>query len=134
MISLNNYKFHSPRSYHSICFQVVCPDGFLEHAQNCYKVSSDRLSWHEARFECLGLEGNYDLAVVKNEELFEFLKSYSHHWIGLYSRVGTTNFRWVDNTNAELETWEQTPWGASEPSVRLVNYTFILCFDYKYKG
>ena len=104
----------------SILFLGACPDGFIEHAEKCYKVSSERLSWHEARFECLGLEGNYDLAIVDSQEIFDCLKIYTHHWIGLYSRVGKNNFGWVDNTAFEFGTTEkQLPWGASEPSVRL---------------
>ena len=99
---------------------ATCPGGFLEHAGKCYKVSKERLSWHEARFECLGLDGNYDLAIIDNLELFEFLKSYNNHWIGLYSRVGKRDFKWVDNTKFEFGKVEkQKPWGVTEPSVRI---------------
>ena len=58
-----------------MCFRM-CPGGFIEHAQKFHKVSTDRLSWHEARFECLGLDVNYDLAIIDNLELFEFLKKW----------------------------------------------------------
>ena len=96
-----------------------CPDGFLEHAEKCYKISTDKLSWHEARFECLGLDGNYDLAIVDNLELFEFLKSYTNHWIGLYSQVGKRTFKWIDNTKVEFgKTEKQKPWAPSQPNVR----------------
>ena len=102
-----------------IRFVGKCPDGFVEHEKKCYKVSSERLSWHEARFECLGLDGNYDLAIIDNVELFEFLKSYDNHWIGLYSRVGKRDFRWVDNTKVEFGKVEKKkPWAVTEPSVR----------------
>ena len=98
----------------------MCPGGFIEHEQKCYKVSTDRLSWHEARFECLGLDGNYDLAIIDSLELFEFLKKYDNHWIGLYSRVGKRDFKWVDNTNVEFgKTIKQKPWAVTEPSVSL---------------
>ena len=97
-----------------------CPGGFVEHGEKCYKVSSDRLSWHEARFECLSLDGNYDLAIVDNLELFEFLKAYNNHWIGLYSRVGKRDFKWVDGKNVEFgKTFKQKPWAATEPSVNI---------------
>ena len=101
-------------------FPGMCPGGFIEHEQKCYKVSTDRLSWHEARFECLGLDGNYDLAIIDSLELFEFLKKYDNHWIGLYSRVGKRDFKWVDNTNVEFgKTIKQKPWAVTEPSVSL---------------
>ena len=101
-------------------FLGSCPDHFIEHDEKCYKVSSERLSWHEARFECLSLDGNYDLVVVNSLELFEFLKNYDNHWIGLYSRVGKRDFRWVDTTMVEFgKTGNQKPWDSSEPSVSL---------------
>jgi len=94
-----------------------CPNDYIKHKEKCYKVSSERLSWHEARFECLSLEGNYDLAIVDNNELFDNLKIYTNHWIGLYSRVGQRDFRWVDGTKLEFgKIKKQKPWGASEPS------------------
>ena len=102
----------------------ICPKGFLEHEEKCYKVSSERLSWHEARFECLSLDGNYDLAIADNLELFEFFKKYQNHWIGLYSRVGKRDFRWIDNTKLEFgKTWKKQPWGVTEPSV---SYDFLI--------
>ena len=108
----------------------ICPSGFLEHKEKCYKVSSERLSWHEARFECLSLDGNYDLAIVDNLELFEFLKSYTNHWIGLYSRVGKRDFKWVDNTKVEFgKKGKQKPWGVSEPSVRCSRIISIICLS-----
>jgi len=94
-----------------------CPDSFVEHDRKCFKVSTDRLSWHEARFECLSLDGNYDLAIIDNLELFEFMKKYTNHWIGLYSRVGKRDFMWVDGTIVEFgKTGKQKPWGSLEPS------------------
>ena len=116
-------------------FLATCPNGFLEHAEKCYKVSTDKLSWHDARLECLGLDGNYDLVVIDNLELFEFLKSYTNHWIGLYSRVGKRDFKWIDNTKLDFGKVEKKkPWGASEPSVRLHCSSLIsyLKFELKY--
>ena len=46
------------------------------------------LSWHDARQACASFAGNYELAIVETEELFEFLKKHDSHWIGLYSRKG----------------------------------------------
>ena len=104
-----------------------CPDSFVENDTKCYKVSTDRLSWHEARFECLSLDGNYDLAIIDNLELFEFMKKYTNHWIGLYSRVGKRDFKWVDGTIVEFgKTGKQKPWGSSEPSVRYINTNLTL--------
>ena len=63
------------------------------------------------------------MAIVDNLELFEFLKSYTNHWIGLYSRVGKRQFKWIDNTKVEFGKVEkQKPWGATEPSVKLYHY------------
>ena len=65
------------------------------------------------------MDGKYDLAIIDNLELFEFLKSYNNHWIGLYSRVGKRDLRWVDNTKVEFGKVEKKkPWGVTEPSVR----------------
>ena len=106
-----------------------CPDTFVEHDKKCYKVSIDRLSWHEARFECLSLNGNYDLAIIDNLELFEFMKKYTNHWIGLYSRVGKRDFKWVDGTVVEFgKTGKQKPWGSLEPSVRFINTDITISF------
>ena len=53
-------------------------------------------------------------------ELFEFLKEYNNHWIGLYSRVGKRDFKWVDRTKVEFgKTFKQKPWAAIEPSVNI---------------
>ena len=119
MILYLNREIHLIIQKLSLILLASCPDGFVEHEGNCYKVSSDRLSWHEARFECLSLEGNYDLAIIDNLDLFKFMKKYTHHWIGLYSRVGKRDFKWVDGTIVEFgKTWKQKPWDKSEPSVR----------------
>ena len=104
--------------FSSILLLGSCPDKFLKHDEKCYKVSTERLSWHEARFECLSLDGIYDLVVIDSLELFEFLKIYDNHWIGLYSRVGKRDFRWVDTTMVKFgKTGKQLPWDSSEPSV-----------------
>ena len=100
------------------CLIGKCPGGFIEHDNNCYKVSSDKLSWNKARFACQSLEGNYDLAVVNNLELFEFLKNYNSHWIGLYSPGAKREFRWVDGSRLEFgKPVNQKPWGDNEPNV-----------------
>ena len=97
---------------------------YIKHKEKCYKVSSERLSWHEARFKCLSLDGNYDLAIIDNLDLFEFMKNYTNHWIGLYSRVGKRDFKWVDGTIVEFgKTWKNKPWAISEPSVKHYDYT-----------
>ena len=106
---------------HSLSFTFLigkCPGGFLEYDNSCYKVSSDKLSWNKARFACQSLDGNYDLVVVSNLELFEFLKAYNSHWIGLYSPGAKREFRWVDGSELEFgKTIKQKPWGGSEPNV-----------------
>ena len=58
------------------------------------------------------------MLVVDNEELFEFMKNYTHHWIGLYSRVGKKDFRWIDNSKVKTNLKEKA-WGKNEPSVRI---------------
>ena len=89
-----------------------CPKDFVEHEQKCYKASTEKLSWHEARFQCLRLDGNYDLAIIDNRKLFDALKSYNNHWIGLYSQVGKKDFRWIDGTKIEFgKIGKQKPWG-----------------------
>ena len=103
-----------------------CPGGFIEHGNNCYKVSSEKLSWNKARFACQSLDGNYDLAVVDNLELFEFLNAYNNHWIGLYSPGAERDFRWVDGSKLEFgKVPKQKPWGRNEPNVNhRIRYQF----------
>ena len=97
-----------------------CKKGFVEHENHCYKLSSKKLSWKDARYECLNLNGNYDLATIDNLKVFEFLKDYTNHWIGLYSQKDIRDFKWVDGTKVEFgKTEKQFPWVASQSNVRL---------------
>jgi len=94
-----------------------CPKNFIEHDEKCYKVSNQTLSWHDGRQACASLGGDYDLAIVDTLELFEFLKEYHSHWIGLYSRKGKREFKWVDGTALEYEKYLDTkPWSHLEPN------------------
>ena len=87
------------------------------------------LSWHDARQACASFAGNYDLAIVETEELFEFLKKYDSHWIGLYSRKGNEEYRWVDGTALEFEL-EGKAWADNEPNVK--SLSFISSYIYLY--
>ena len=76
------------------------------------------LSWHDARQACARLGGNYDLAIVNSSEIFEFLKEYDSHWIGLYSREGKREFQWVDGAALHFgKELEGEPWSDMEPNV-----------------
>jgi len=94
-----------------------CPKGFVKHDENCYKAFNETLSWHDARQACAKLSGDYDLAIVNTQELFEFLKEYDSHWIGLYSPKEKQEFQWVDGTALDFgKKLEGKPWSAIEPN------------------
>ena len=112
-------------------FTENCPTGFIKHDENCYMASNETLSWHDARQACASFAGNYDLAIVETEELFEFLKKYDSHWIGLYSRKGKREFKWVDGTALDYEKYLDTkPWSNIEPNVSYLS--FISSHKYLY--
>ncbi|XP_073451694.1 killer cell lectin-like receptor subfamily B member 1B allele B [Aquarana catesbeiana] len=78
---------------------VVCPDGWLQHRENCYNISSSKVfrTWNESREVCE--EMGADLLVIEDPEQQEFIKNSSREqthwfWIGLY-RDGD-GWRWVD--------------------------------------
>ena len=86
-------------------------------------MSNQTLSWHDARQACASLGGDYDLAIVDTLELFEFLKEYDSHWIGLYSRKGKREFKWVDGTALDYEKYLDTkPWSNIEPNVCYLSF------------
>jgi len=94
-----------------------CPRGFVKHDENCYMVSNHTLSWHDARQECAGLAGNYDLAIVNTSKIFEFLKQYDSHWIGLHSPKEKREFQWVDGTALDFgKDLEGEPWDVIAPN------------------
>ena len=95
-----------------------CPTGFVKHDENCYMVSNHTLSWHDARQECAGLAGNYDLAIVNTSKIFKFLKQYDSHWIGLHSPKEKREFQWVDGTALDFgKDLEGEPWDVIAPNV-----------------
>jgi len=65
----------------------VCPMGFvhMENVGKCYKLISDRLSWDDARSNCIGLEAH--LAAVLNKQQDDaiggYLKSFNFDSSGL---------------------------------------------------
>ena len=53
------------------------------------------------------------------------MKNLTNHWIGLYSRVGKRDFKWVDGTTVEFgKRWKKKPWAPSEPNVRIYFFNF----------
>ena len=94
--------------------------------------SNETLSWHDARQECASLAGNYDLAIVNTSEIFEFLKEYDSHWIGLIHREGNVDgFQWVDGKGLDFgEVEGKRPWSDTEPNVS--NRSFIYSHIYLY--
>ena len=114
-----------------ILFLGKCEAGFVENENHCYKLSSKKLSWKDARYECLNLNGNYDLATIDNLKVYEFLKDYTNHWIGLYSQKDIRDFKWVDGTKVEFGKAEKLfPWAASQSNVRFTFlFYLILAFE-----
>ena len=98
-----------------------CATGFIKHGEKCYKASNVTLSWHDARQACARLGGNYDLAIVDTEGLFEFLKEYDSHWIGLHSQKDKQEFQWVDGTAVKFEL-EEKAWAENEPNVSFLSF------------
>ena len=114
-----------------------CPTGFIRHDENCYWASNHTLSWHDARQACASLAGDYDLAIVNTLGIFNFLKQYDSHWIGLISREGKEEFQWVDGKGfgGQLKVFGQLgliPWSDTEPNVsnRSLIYSHIYLYHF----
>ena len=120
-----------------ILFLGKCEAGFVENENHCYKLSSQKLSWKDARYECLNLNGNYDLVTIDNLKVYEFLKNYTNHWIGLYSQKDKSDFKWVDGTKVEFgdlgsgRDENLFPWAASQSNVRFA-FSFYLTLPFEY--
>ena len=85
-----------------------CPDGWIEGVHGyCYNVSSDNLTWPEAKSAC-EVAGSR-LAVINSEaKQLALAPNISHPaWIGLLSmhRFGMTEFFWVDGSRVSYSNW-----------------------------
>lgn len=89
-----------------------CPSGFLYFQDGCYLFSDKTAHWDEARLDCQK-HGRYDLAIVDNEELNEFLSlnAKGHSWIGLQDKSNEGSFIWIDG-----EALAYSNWNAGEPN------------------
>ena len=88
-----------------------------------------QLSWYEARDECKQHPGNYDLAIIDSQEIFDAVKEYaSLKWIGLHDMFSEGLSHWVNGQEIKGfgSEYYKAPWDEGEPDVRYLvcNYIF----------
>ena len=104
-------------------FIVTCPDDFVQFQRKCYMVSADEKTWSEARTACKGLDGEYELVSVDNNDQATFIKQHVNHWIGLNDRDKEGTYMWSNGKSLDFATaLGEDPWNADEPNVR---YSFL---------
>ena len=77
------------------------------------------------------MAGDYDLAIVNTLGIFDFLKQYDSHWIGLISQEGKEEFQWVDGKGFGGQL-KGIPWSDTEPNVsnRSLIYSHIYLYHF----
>ena len=84
----------------------------------CYHFSEERLEWREAQIACQDLPGDYDLVVIDSTELYDELKQYTYHWIGIHDMFSEGGWQWVNGQSVEFGSTPGTyPWANGEPNV-----------------
>ena len=112
----------SPRLWIINAFSDTCPDDFVHFQQKCYKFSTEKKSWSDARAACQAI-GEYDLAIVDNAELATYFAQKVDSWIGLNDLETEGTYTWVNGAGLEFgSTFGEDPWGQREPNVRTCLY------------
>ena len=111
-----------PRLWIINAFSDTCPDDFVHFQQKCYKFSTEKKSWSDARAACQAI-GEYDLAIVDNAELATYFAQKVDSWIGLNDLETEGTYTWVNGAGLEFgSTFGEDPWGQREPNVRTCLY------------
>ncbi|KAI8512554.1 Collectin-11 [Branchiostoma belcheri] len=90
---------------------LVCPSGYEKFLDRCYKFSTDKKNFTDARSACQAAGGH--LAMPKDKATNDFLvkqlkaKNISEIWIGLTDLVTEGTFVFEDGTSLSWSNWAQ---------------------------
>ena len=93
---------------------IECPAGFLRFQGKCYRFSSEAKAYDNARTDCQNTGVNYDLAIIDNGDLNQFLAreaASKDFWFGLADTTNEGTFVWVDGSSLVFSNW-----GSGEPN------------------
>lgn len=90
----------------------VCPKGFFDVMNKCYRFTTNPNTWSKAREECLSHHA--DLASFDTKDRIEGVTTHvrlhvedaGHFWIGLQREV-SGNFEWSDGSQLNVQNWAQ---------------------------
>ena len=105
-----------------------CPSGFVGYQNNCYKFSNNKETWSDARAVCQGLSDDYDLVVIGNMELNNFVAQQggsNDYWIGFSDTSAEGSFQWIDGSVPTLANWNP-----GEPNNIVRHSLILICFVY----
>ncbi|XP_038636966.1 CD209 antigen-like protein C isoform X1 [Scyliorhinus canicula] len=89
------------RNQHSI----ICPEGWLMFAKQCFFFSTNSVAWRSANRSCTNVHAT--LAIVTSLQLQNFIISYDSfsRWIGLTDLEKVGAYHWVDGTPLVTGFW-----------------------------
>ncbi|XP_041036060.1 C-type lectin domain family 10 member A-like isoform X2 [Carcharodon carcharias] len=92
------------------CSESLCPSGWEDHNQHCYRFSTDTVNWDSAKQQCES--ENSHLIIINTEQEQNFIKKFLEnnpwgYWIGLTDGESEGNWKWVDGTPVSFTQWDQ---------------------------
>lgn len=86
---------------------ALCPRGWFHEGSSCYKLSSHRQNWQEAKTACERMGST--LAIVNSQAEQQALKphiKWTSTWIGLHRYLfDKTRWLWVDRSSLTYAHW-----------------------------
>ncbi|XP_069808937.1 C-type mannose receptor 2 isoform X1 [Dendropsophus ebraccatus] len=87
---------------------VKCDSGWQSYGTNCYRLTSEKKNWQEARKTCVRSEGN--LVSIHSLLELEFVtkqikQDVEELWIGLNDIKHQMNFEWSDGSSVTFTSW-----------------------------
>ncbi|XP_073509985.1 CD209 antigen-like protein A [Phyllobates terribilis] len=85
-----------------------CPTGWMSVGLFCYYLPTDKLSWDEARDNCI--QKRSTLLISKNKEemdALKFLLEKDRYWIGLRRDTDPKKWRWLDGSMLSFSNWNE---------------------------
>ncbi|KAG8441248.1 hypothetical protein GDO86_006837, partial [Hymenochirus boettgeri] len=86
-----------------------CPHGWKSIGRSCYYISTDKATWENALFNCIGLKSLLLILSSKEEmdQLKRFCVSGRTYWIGLKrDNKNSDEWKWVDGTPMTFSNWQ----------------------------
>ena len=99
---------------------VTCPDDFVRFQNRCYKFSTERKSWADARAACQAISQEYDLVTIDSQDLATYMEEKHGLWIGLSDSETEGTYKWVSGNGlgSFATTLNELPWESGQPNVR----------------